>query len=335
MTDLLPGLEGHEAARRRLATALDRGRLPHALAFVGPTGVGKALAARALARALHCPERPGRGCGACRACRRIDAGHHAGVEWLTPEDGARSIPVETTRRVRNRALRAPLEGPAHVVIVDPAEALTLQSANALLKVLEEPPPGVHFILTCTSLRGLLPTIASRCVPIRFGALPADLVAAILDTQIPDLDPKTRAAALGLCAGRPGEAIRRARDPAVAAQVALFEAAARASAQGPAAVFSGDGGEVWQALSEAAKATKLKGAAGERAAALGLVDLWVLDVRRRCTGEGPLSAGNARRAAAALAVLMDARAALDANAQVRLAVEDLLLRMHEAAGCDAA
>lgn len=335
MDDLLPGLRGQERARRRLAAALDRGRLPHALAFVGPSGVGRALAARALARALHCAEAPRRGCGTCPACRRIDAGHHAGLEWLRPADGARTISVEAARDVRNRAMRAPLEGPAHVIVVDPAEALTVQAANALLKVLEEPPEGVYFMLLCAGLGGLLPTIASRCVPIRFGTLPAAEVESIMDEHLPELDGKTRRAALDLAAGRPGEALRLARDPSVPALLDLLAAARAAVAEGPSAVFAGDGGAFWTALAAAAKATGIKGTAGERAAALALIDLWALEARRdllRAAGSGR---GGAARAARLLERLANARAALERNASVRLCLEDLVLTLADDAPCDAA
>ena len=293
--------------------------------------MGRFRAARALARALHCPERPGRGCGACPSCRRIDAGHHAGFERLAPDEGARSISVDAAREMGNRALRAPLDGPAHVVVVDPAEALTVQAANALLKVLEEPPAGVYFVLLCASLRGLLPTIASRCVPIRFGTLPRDEVAAILDAHVPDLDPAAREAALDLCGGRPGEAVRLANDRSVPALATLLDAAKRAVATGPSGIFAGDQGPFAAALAEAAKATGQKGTAGERAAALGLVDLWLLDVRKA------LAAGTAdpARAARTLAVLMDARTSLDRNASVRLCLEDTLLRLSEIVPCNAA
>src|SRR5690606_37922568 len=141
-----PGTLGHTEAQARLHRALRRDQLHHGIILVGPRGVGKATLARGLACALHCTASPGLGCGACTACHRVMARTHAGVEWIEPEADSTTIKVGAARELANRLELAPFEGRHHVVVFDPAEALNEQALNALLKTLEEPRPGVHFVM---------------------------------------------------------------------------------------------------------------------------------------------------------------------------------------------
>jgi DNA polymerase-3 subunit delta' len=175
----LAGVRGHDEALVRLARAIARRQLHHSMVFVGPKGVGKATVARALARALHCEIAPAVGCRACASCRRVDAGLHAGVEWIVPEAPGGKIKVEQARELATRVLSAPFEGDAHVVVFDPGEALTEQAWNALLKTIEEPRPGVHFVTIARGLDGILPTILSRSAVVRFGRIADEDVAAVL------------------------------------------------------------------------------------------------------------------------------------------------------------
>ncbi len=182
---------GQSAAIQTLQGALASRRLHHAYRFEGPDGVGKEMAAFAVAQALVCPERPNIGCGVCSACRRavtladedpavpqhpdvvlVERGlYPAGVLGRTSPETT-GIGVEQIRRiVIGRAAYPPFEAAHLVFIFRAAHELTVSAANALLKTLEEPRPGVHFLLVTDQPRRLLDTVRSRTLPVRFGPLP--------------------------------------------------------------------------------------------------------------------------------------------------------------------
>lgn len=152
-----------EAPWRRLQECRTGDRLPHALLLAGPGGVGKALFARELAEALLCtaPRSDGRACGACRACRLINAGSHPDLFRLEPVEG-RAIPVEGVRALREvLALRSQYGG-WRIAWIAAAERMTSAAANALLKTLEEPGPQ-SLLLLVSDRPDLLPaTVRSRC-----------------------------------------------------------------------------------------------------------------------------------------------------------------------------
>lgn len=162
----LEGVCGHARIVDFLRTSLGGGKLAHAYLFAGPTGVGKRTTGVALAQAFHCSERPGAGCGECMPCSRIARGLHPDHVEVRPEQ--RSIKVSQVRDLEARAELGPHEGPALVIVIAPADRMTLAAANALLKTLEEPRPNVHFVLTAAAPHSLPATIRSRCQLLRFG-----------------------------------------------------------------------------------------------------------------------------------------------------------------------
>ena len=189
---------GQAPAVETLRRALGSGRLHHAYRFEGPPGVGKELAALALAQALVCETGGTEACGRCGACRRAvtlttDEPHvpvHPDVVFVarglykgvlgSGSGEATGIGIEQIRRVvLDRVGFSPHEGRALVFIVRDADELTVQAANALLKTLEEPQKKTHFVLVTSRPTRLLDTIRSRTLPLRFGPLPDSIVAEIL------------------------------------------------------------------------------------------------------------------------------------------------------------
>ena len=179
---------GARAGNRRLiallARSVHRGMLPPSLIFSGPAGAGKRQTASATAQAINCLSPRGEGesydaCGTCAACRRIARGMHPDVVIVEPGDSG-SIKIEPIREVIERAGYRPFEGRRRVVIINDADAMASSPQNALLKILEEPPPSSVFILVTARPDMLLPTVQSRCQRVRFqlaeqGALDADAV----------------------------------------------------------------------------------------------------------------------------------------------------------------
>ena len=319
-----PGVRGHDHAQTALARALGRGQLHHALVLVGPRGVGKATFARGLACALLCPRAPARGCGACPTCHRVLAGHHPDVDWLVPDSKAGTISVDNARACHVRQAHAPYEGPTYVVIVDPADALGEGAGNALLKTIEEPRPGIHFVLLTTNLQGVLPTILSRALPVRLGRLEDEIVADILSERAGQVPTERRDMAALLAEGSAGVALELAGDPSLERCVELLRQALDAVQRGPRAIFSGDQAPLWTAWSAAvgtgeaesgpepaeppppepgkkpraaskpkkpeaeAKAGKPKDAPGlQRAAVRRLAELWILHLREQIRGRAGL------------------------------------------------
>ncbi len=168
-----------------LAAILEKGNIPHAFLFTGISGVGKHAAAVTFAMALNCeafPESPKAGpeeaaslfqagkvpCIQCGTCRRIASGLHPDIISIAPSgDLIKIAPVrELCRRLRVK----PHEANDRVILIRDAHAMNKEAANALLKVLEEPPERTIFILTASGNTDLLPTIVSRCLHIRFNPI---------------------------------------------------------------------------------------------------------------------------------------------------------------------
>lgn len=190
-------VRGHERPLRLLRRVLAAGRLPHALLFSGPEGVGKRLAALELARALNCAvgDPPGTrdACGACSSCRMAGGEAHPDILLLEPE--GRWLKIAQVREAERHAALTPYAGRRRVIIVDGAEAMTLEAANAFLKTLEEPPGGAVIILVSAAPATLPPTVRSRCQEVRFGPLPDAVVVELLEADGLGPGEARRAAAL--------------------------------------------------------------------------------------------------------------------------------------------
>lgn len=153
---------GQEVAKRILLNQLRAGQLSHAYLFTGSAEADKKQAALFLAQAANCGA-DNRPCGSCPACRQIELGVHPDVRWIVP-DGA-SIKLQQVKSILAEAVLTPNRGPYRVFVIEGAELLTREAANALLLILEEPPSFDLFILTASG--PVLSTIESRCQLLRF------------------------------------------------------------------------------------------------------------------------------------------------------------------------
>lgn len=185
------GIHGHDEIVEQFRRALRRGRLASSFLFAGPAGVGKRTFALKLAQAMLCETRleetldP---CNACPACAQVLAGTHPDVLMVARPEGKSEIPVELfigddEHRRREGLLHdinlKPHLGSRRIAVIDDADYLNPPGANALLKVLEEPPPRSLLILIGTSAAKQLPTIRSRCQLVRFQPLSATFIAELL------------------------------------------------------------------------------------------------------------------------------------------------------------
>lgn len=196
-------LLGHEAAWAEFTAARSAGRLHHAWLLAGPRGMGKRHFADAVARCLL---------GGGSAGSLVDAGSHPDLRVLAPdpEKPGSGIGVDAVRSLSPLLRSHAAMGGYRVAIVDSADDLNVNAANALLKGLEEPGARMVFLLVA-HVPGRLPaTIRSRCRVLRFRPLGAPALRALLEAEHPGLDPQERERVIALSGGAPGEALRLAQ-----------------------------------------------------------------------------------------------------------------------------
>lgn len=240
-------LRGQPGALAVLSSALQRGVLHHALRFEGPDGVGKELAALGVAMASCCLRDDPLGCGNCEGCRRATTFSEGAPEVpIHPDvviiergrygdvlrDSGRKIEERTEisiqqirQIVQPQVSFSPSEAKRRVFIVRRAEEMSTGAANALLKTLEEPRPGNHFILLTSRPDRLLPTIRSRTMPVRFAPLPSAVLRELLTER--GIASERHEAIVDLAAGSIGDALAIAESDDVGEQAAFVGALERA------------------------------------------------------------------------------------------------------------
>jgi DNA polymerase III subunit delta' len=213
-------LVGNRTAREILGRFIAAGRVPNALLFAGPDGVGKKQFAIELAKRLVCTAEDGAAaCGKCAACRRADVfeiptfskgeetervffGQHPDVGLVVPYN--RVLRIGAIRALEREANFRPYEANARIFIIEDADKMNDASANALLKTLEEPPETSHIILIASRADSLLATIRSRCQTIRFAPVePAEIEKHLIETG--DFSPEDASLAAHVSGGSVGRA----------------------------------------------------------------------------------------------------------------------------------
>lgn len=162
-----------------LRKALERGRVPTAYLFTGPPGCGRTMAAFATAASLNCLTAP-TACGTCSSCLLYTAGNHPDLKVVGLLEGKRQIVIEQIREeIIERAYLKPMIGTTSTFIIEDAHCMNVNASNAFLKTLEEPPRTSHFILIAPDRDAVLPTVSSRCQTLSFSPLPRRVVEDIL------------------------------------------------------------------------------------------------------------------------------------------------------------
>jgi DNA polymerase III subunit delta' len=329
----LSTVRAQTTAVETLRHALASGRVHHAYLFEGPEGVGKERAAFGLTQSLVCERRPegsADACGTCKACVRavpkpgenvplhpdvvvLERGLYepSAIGRRTPE--TQDISIDQVRTlVLTRAAFAPHEGRAKVFVVRRAEELSNSAANALLKTLEEPGARTHFVLLTSAPDVLLPTIRSRTQRVRFGSLPDDTIATLLEER--GVDASQARATARLAAGSMATALVLGDPEASALREQFVERALQA-------IEARDASLAYEVAEESKKVTKdtlvrqlqalgaAIGARGRAGALEGTADALTLSTRYSLS----------------LAAIQQ----IDANASVQLTVESMLLRMRVA------
>jgi DNA polymerase-3 subunit delta' len=247
---------GQQLAVAVVRNAIRSDTIAHGYLFAGPEGVGKRLVAMEFAKALNCLDAAARAaadnCGRCDSCRRIAHGVHPDVRVVTLY-GRKGLsigighireprPVEASPddrppfRLERDALLRPQRARCKVYLIDPADRLTPEAQNALLRLLEEPPPRVVLILITAQPASLLPTVLSRCQPLSF--LPVEAAAVERHLLEAGQPPEAAATAARLAGGRIGAALRLASPASVDARERVLAILQRIEPGGRAAGIQG-------------------------------------------------------------------------------------------------
>jgi DNA polymerase-3 subunit delta' len=206
---------GNQRAVQIIRKEIETGRVYPAYLFTGMEGIGKRLAALNMAKALNCPDGEGDACDNCPVCQRMDKGVHPDLLQINPTGEV--IKIGQIRELQRSLAFKPYEARWRVVIVDGAERMTRETANAFLKTLEEPPQSTTIILIATAREGLPPTVLSRCQRVTFNPLSEEEVQKVLADQLTPEEIHIRAPLAG---GSPGRALRMDGEEVTQARGAL-------------------------------------------------------------------------------------------------------------------
>ena len=196
-------LLGNDQLKANLASARRKGKMSHFYLISGPSGSGRHTLADLIAAAMLCRE-PDGPCGVCRSCRKLSSKNHP--DYIVIDDPEKkTVPVDLIRQARSDLFIRPNEGEKKIYLFPRAQDMGIPGQNALLKVLEEPPPYGVFLLIADNPDKLLPTVRSRCVELKLRALPETLLRQKLRSEFPDADGETLAGSVMRSGGYLGQA----------------------------------------------------------------------------------------------------------------------------------
>lgn len=241
-----------------LLRAMQRDQLHHALLLSGPAGVGKKTLVRALAAARLCEVKPLEGCGECPSCVRVLQGNHSDFVQLGPSGASQRISRASMQETLLSLARAPHEGEAHLCCIAPADRMSPEAANALLKTLEEPRPGVMIALVSQRPHAVLATLRSRSLHIPLRPLRRAETLATISAQVPAIEAQSLAPLLELCPGQPGRILALSKDPALQSAQRCMETMLELvdSPQGAAEIFGSPQNALWRDWEALVQASEL-------------------------------------------------------------------------------
>lgn len=207
---------GNARAKELASHAFDAGHIPHALLIDGPAGSGKRTFARILAQAAVCDGAGEKPCGVCRQCRNALSLHHPDIIEVEGGKGPRSFPIDAVRKVRASAVVGPNDAARKVYLLIHVQNMSEQAQNALLKLIEEPPPYALFLLVCDSRFRVLPTVRSRCMELSLAPVTEDEAVSALLAQDGGLAEQDARAAARMAGGLIGQAKKGLYDGSFAA-----------------------------------------------------------------------------------------------------------------------
>lgn len=164
----ITGFDINNPVEQALSVASGAGRLPHAIILEGSSAEERIKLAKKIAAALVCSEKTDAPCGVCPHCIKSAADSHADVLIYSVEDKPKAFKVDIVREIRNKAYIIPNEADRKVFILENSHTMGVEGQNAILKILEEPPSFVNFIMLCSSKSGFLPTVLSRATVYTLG-----------------------------------------------------------------------------------------------------------------------------------------------------------------------
>ncbi|MBQ4626922.1 MAG: hypothetical protein IJB45_06710 [Clostridia bacterium] len=164
----ITGFDINNPTEQTLSVAVAAGRLPHAIIIEGSSAEERMSLAKKLAAALVCSEKADAPCGSCPHCIKSAADSHADVLIYSVEDKPKAFKVDIVREIRSKAYIIPNEADRKVFILENSHTMGVEGQNAILKILEEPPSFVNFIMLCSSKSGFLPTVLSRATVYSLG-----------------------------------------------------------------------------------------------------------------------------------------------------------------------
>lgn len=195
---------GNDALKARISAAAAQHKLSHCYLISGPKGSGKHTLCRLLMAAMQCSEEAAP-CYRCAQCRKVLQNTHPDIIWVDDPE-RKNIPVKLIRETCGDAFIRPNEGRRKIYVIPRSQDLGLSGQNALLKMMEEPPHYVTFLLLCENPDQLLPTIRSRCVELTLSPLSMSQLTAALQHQYPQRDPADLQAAALRSSGFLGQAL---------------------------------------------------------------------------------------------------------------------------------